>query len=177
MENTFEKIIRIGTQKECNSRGVEIDADIFCKIEYRAKKDPEKFELSISGVIAPLSNGNCLGSCGQINMGLNVDEITPAPNWDKDKIEQLLKVWDEWHLNDMNAATRDMKDAGWLELAKKNIYKWSLIRTDEAQKEYEALKAEIVNNAVNDDNHPLDEKNSPEFKTEKEARDYMEKIK
>lgn len=153
----FKKIIRIGTQKEYDSRGKEVEADIFCKIEYRDKGKDNKFELSISGVIGPKSNGDCLGSCGQIDMSLSAEDIKPAANWSKTKIKKLLDIWDKWHLNDMNAATPEMKAQGWDKLASKEIFKYSYSMTSDSRKylddikkrcEYAALQGEIA--TIND---------------------------
>lgn len=152
---TFEKIIRIGTQKEYNTRGQEVDADIFCKIEYRAKKEAGKFELSITGVIGPKSNGDALGGCGQIRMNsmAEIEKIKPAPQWTKAKIKQFMQIWDEWHLNDMNACTPEMKAAGWDKLASKEIFKYSFSMTSDNRKrledvrkrcEYAAIKGEVA---------------------------------
>lgn len=153
---TFTKIVRIGTQKEYNNRGLEVDADIFCKIEYRAKKDDAgKFEMRISGVIGPKSNGDALGSCGQIYISsmAEIEKIKPAPHWTKAKIKQFMQIWDEWHLNDMRAATPEMKAAGWVKLASKEIFKYSFSMTRDNRKrlddirkrcEYAAIRGEVA---------------------------------
>lgn len=77
----------------------------YVKIEYKNSN------LRIRGFIAPLLNGNCLGSCGQC-----VDEIregTPADGWTAEMLEKLCNVWDEWHLNDMRPYCQHMKELGW----------------------------------------------------------------
>jgi hypothetical protein len=157
---TFKKIVRIGTQKEYNNRGSKVDADIFCKIEYRAKNDPDKFELSISGVIGPKSNGDALGGCGQICISSmdEINKIKPAPLWNKTKIKKFMQIWDDWHLNDMNAATPDMKKAGWVDLASKEIFKYSFHRTDEAQKEYEQLERALIDAGIDQVICPLNDR-------------------
>lgn len=141
----FKKVVRLGTQKEYNRDGILVNADIFCKIEYTGG---EKGKLSISGVIGPKSNGDALGSCGQICMGLSVDEISPAKGWGKTKIKQFLSVWDQWHLNDMSPATKAMKDAGWLELAEKPIYKYSYSLTMDSRKWKEDIEARLKQAAI-----------------------------
>lgn len=163
----FKKIIRIGTQKEYNNRGVEVPADIFCKIEYRDKGKDGKFELSISGVIGPKSNGDALGGCGQIDMSLDVAAISPAPQWSKTKIKELLKVWGRWHLNDMNAATADMKAAGWDKLASKEIFKYSFARTDEAHKEREQLERALIDAGIDGVLCPLNDRQKRLLKSER----------
>ena len=88
--------------------------DVYCKVEFKDDK------LSISGVIAPLPNGNALGGCGQIDMEFEhrnpadndkryadnlimADDIKFAKGWDKEKRFDFLEVWKNWHLNDMQA--------------------------------------------------------------------------
>ena len=77
----------------------------------------EDGKLSISGVIGPLANGDCRGSCGQIDGGFKhrsqeqddkrytdltpADSIEYAPNWDAEKWLDLLDIWKEYHLNDL----------------------------------------------------------------------------
>lgn len=80
---------------------------VFAKIEYSADG-----RLSISGVVGPRANGDCAGSCGQINMSfkeynkrgyMTLDELRLAPGWTREKLRQFFDVWDRWHLNDMRA--------------------------------------------------------------------------
>jgi len=105
----MEKIMRIGTVKTYDGR----DASIFIKAEF------ENGKFSMSGVIGPLSNGDALGGCGQINMEfdhrnkkdnddryselITPDKITFADGWNAEKFYDLLDVWEKWHLNDMKA--------------------------------------------------------------------------
>lgn len=98
---------------DMHSKIIEVPA--FVKIEYKEKKPGEKV-LSITGVIGPMRNGDCRGSCGQC-----IDEISdgiPADGWDVDMIKKLCKIWERWHLNDMNAACEHQRAAGWIEKAK-----------------------------------------------------------
>jgi hypothetical protein len=81
-------------------------------------------KLSISGVEGALPSGNCLGSCGQIDMHLRTENRHAngwkyMPGWTPSKMTKLLEIWDRWHLNDMKAGTskqeafiRDWKAAG-----------------------------------------------------------------
>lgn len=81
--------------------------------------------LSISGVEAPLSNGNCLGSAGQIIMGFKeydnrgyetLDDIKPEmlnEGWNKENLKQFFDIWDKWHLNDMRSACEHQRALGW----------------------------------------------------------------
>jgi hypothetical protein len=75
-------------------------APVFCKIEYKDNK------LSITGVEAPLKNGDCLGGCGQIVDTLKYDlSLQPEEGWDEDMIAKFVSIWERWHLNDMNAGS------------------------------------------------------------------------
>lgn len=68
--------------------------------------------LSITGVEGPRSNGDALGGCGQINMSLREEdrsEWTYNAGWDAAMMDQLLKVWDRWHLNDTTAGTPEQE--------------------------------------------------------------------
>ena len=99
---SFTKVVRIGTMLPPWRK---VPYSIFCEIKFVNGADGNK--LSITGVEGPTAGGNCVGSCGQIEMHLKdeLDKITPAPGWDAAKIEQFFKVWDRWHLNDMKAGS------------------------------------------------------------------------
>ena len=79
---TINKVVRIGDRT-------------FCEIKFDGKR------LSITGVIKPMRQGGC-EACGQI-----YDEIKDvkeyAPGWTQGMAEKFVKVWQRWHLNDMNA--------------------------------------------------------------------------
>lgn len=75
---------------------------VFVHIKFKDGK------LSITGVEGPMSNEDCLGSCGQIDMTLREDnhaDWTFQPGWNLTKMARLLEIWDRWHLNDMQAGT------------------------------------------------------------------------
>ena len=95
----FKKIVRLGTQPEYHRRRDDYSANVFCKIEY------VNGELSISGVVGPMSNGDAVGSCGQIIIDNDFTQIKPAPGWNKDMIQQFREVWDKWHLNKLQAGS------------------------------------------------------------------------
>lgn len=113
----MKKIVRIGKVKESG-----ILASIFCKIEIKEGK------LSISGVIGPKSDGNCYGSCGQIDIEfahrnssdnddryskpIQPSEIQFAPGWNTEKWFDFLDIWKRWHLNDMRPGCEHQKDWG-----------------------------------------------------------------
>lgn len=91
--NDFRKIVRIGTVNLGRSF-----ASLYCEIRYKEGR------LSITGVEGPTASGNARGSCGQVVMHpWNVNKY--APGWDRAKKIQFRKVWNEWHLNDMQAGT------------------------------------------------------------------------
>ena len=141
----FIKIIRVGTQGEYNRQGNLAQGDVFCKISFEDSK------LSITGVIAPLSNGDANGSCGQIYDSINIDVFNEG--WNKTKLAKFIAIWKEWHLNDMNAYSLDMKAQGWDKLASNEIFKYSFSMTSDARKwladikercQYAALNNEIA---------------------------------
>lgn len=143
MEN-FKKVVRIGTQEEYALRGDSTrQANIYCKIEYKDGK------LSISGVIGPKIGGDCLGSCGQIDESIKPDHF--APGWNKTKLKKFLEIWGEWHLNDTCAYTPEMKAAGWHELARKEIYKYSFSITSDNRKRLADIKKRCEYAAVNEE--------------------------
>jgi hypothetical protein len=82
---------------------------VFIEIEYN------NGNLSLHGVEGPLSSGNCLGGCGQINGTLqkdNPNEWKFTPGWNNSKVQELLNIWDRWHLNDMRAACEHQRERG-----------------------------------------------------------------
>lgn len=98
MEN-FTKVLRIG---ETRSPGTY--CDMFVKVEYASGK------LSITGVEGPMRNGDAKGSCGQIIMH-DWEIVNYAPGWDASKVAKLRQVWEDWHLNDMQAGTPEQTEA------------------------------------------------------------------
>jgi hypothetical protein len=98
----MHKIVRLGTRKIYGGRSYSV----YCEITIKDGK------LSIHGVEGPLASGNCLGSCGQIDMGgLEMDSY--APGWSAELVEQFADVWDRWHLNDMQAGCEHQRALGW----------------------------------------------------------------
>lgn len=100
MTITIDKVVRLG---QCP------DGNIYCKIKFADGK------LSITGVVGPHSNGDCKGSCGQIDMSYRegaLDPIAPAPGWDAERIAYFMSLWDRWHLNDMKAGSPAQRE--WL---------------------------------------------------------------
>jgi hypothetical protein len=145
MTQPFKKTVFIGSQPEWYRGNETHPAKVFCKIEVK-EKEKSGLCLSISGVIGPLSNGDAIGSCGQIYDSIDIK--TFAPGWNKTKLQKFLSIWRDHHLNDMNAATPEMKKAGWCELASKEIFKFSYIQTNEASKRRKELQANATQAAL-----------------------------
>ncbi len=105
----FKKVVRIGTTKTGGGRWYSI----FCTIQYG------EGVLSITGVEGPLPNGGCLGGCGQINDTIRNElrqaygEFKPAPGWSIGRILEFLKMWDDWHLNNLHAGCEHQRNLGW----------------------------------------------------------------
>lgn len=86
----FVRVIRPGSVKTYDNTS----QSLYCKIKYNDGK------LSITGVVGPMSNGDCRGSAGQNSEELkNITKI--APGWTQEMINRLYDVWERWHLNDM----------------------------------------------------------------------------
>lgn len=86
--------------------------------------------LSIHGVIGPLSNGNCKGSAGQCSDSIR--EGTPAKGWTREMLDRFCDIWDEWHLNDMRPYCEHQKTLGWDELASEKVTLYHYSLTNEA---------------------------------------------
>lgn len=104
--SSIQKVVRIGSYKDDYHAQ---SMPVFCKIEYTNGK------LSISGVVAPLSNGDARGSCGQMYDSIieNLDAFTFAQGWDKVKAFQFVEYWKAWHLNDLRAGCEHQRALGW----------------------------------------------------------------
>lgn len=82
--------------------------------------------LSITGVEAPLSNGDCRGSAGQIDSLMDetyLANITLEPGWTMEQVEKLLAVWRDYHLNDMKPGCDHWAEQGSDNREKLVIYK------------------------------------------------------
>ena len=97
---SFNKVVNPGSIKTYGDRW----AKVYVNIEYNAEDD----ELSITGVVGPLSSGNAIGSCGQIQDELlNIEKYEDG--WDYDKVRKLQHVWENYHLNGMHAGTMEQE--------------------------------------------------------------------
>lgn len=96
------KIVGLGTKPG--------SGNIYCKIEIT--KDGR---LSINGVEGPKANGDCIGSCGQINMHLQGEQnqIVLAPGWTRPMLARFFEIWQNWHLNDMNPGCAHQVGPAW----------------------------------------------------------------
>jgi hypothetical protein len=113
----MEKIINPIMKKNYNGRYY----NVFIKIKFTNGK------LSISGVEGPMSNGDCLGSCGQIDMTLSNDNRLDWKfnnEWNDEMMTKLLEIWERWHLNDMKAGT-PKQEAFIREWKKENRYDYT----------------------------------------------------
>lgn len=92
----------------------------FCTISYKDGR------LSIRGVIGPLSNGNCMGSCGQCFEEIGKGQVVDG--WTQSMLDKFCDIWDKWHLNDMRPYCEHQKSLGWDKISqtKVPIYKYKL---------------------------------------------------
>ena len=132
----MRKIINPCKCKVYTRTGNKVERNAFVRIEYKDSK------LSMSGVVAPLSNENCLGSAGQC-----VDEIRnglPTDEWTTEMLNKLCDIWDRWHLNDMRPYCEHMRKLGWAEHTqdKVKIEKWTLTK-EACQKKDNAKKRAV----------------------------------
>lgn len=155
----MKKTIRVGTIEIDTGRNIR-QASIFCKIEFNKDK------FSISGVVGPKSNGDALGSCGQIDMGfehrnqkdndkrysdiIKPKDITFAPGWDAEKWFDFLDVWKKWHLNDMKANCEHQVGPEW-EPQDVTLYHFEL--NEDTEREVKQAKSEALK--VLEDGNPF----------------------
>jgi len=100
---TLNKILLLGTVEEYDNHNRKVAAKVFVKVEYRDER------LNMTGVVGPTRDGNCLGSCGQIDMSLSsweqYSQITSAEGWGIPMYARLFDIWGRYHLNDLQAGT------------------------------------------------------------------------
>lgn len=99
---TFTKTVRLGVLHEpWTTRG----QNVHCTIKYVDGR------LSITGVIGAKRNGDCTGSCGQINgdlfwsLAMSNARLDLAPGWGGLALRKFLLAWHDYHLNDMCAGS------------------------------------------------------------------------
>lgn len=106
----FSRVLRPGSVFPWS--GAKSSCLLFLRVEYREPQREDKHrELSISGVVGPLRNGNAIGSCGQIELS-KLDFKSYAEGWDAATVARLDSVWKAWHLNGMRAGCQHQR-AGW----------------------------------------------------------------
>ena len=112
----------------------------FCKIEWDGTK------LSITGVIGPMSNGDCRGSCVQCTDEIRDGTPISAEGWTREMVDKFCDIWDRWHLNDMNPCCEHQRKLGWMDQAREpmTLYHYKLRPEAEAKKKM-AEKAALTN--------------------------------
>ena len=129
---------------------------ITLEIEIKEKSGREHFQtvdltpitppalcLSISGNIGSQGGGQINETLEKLTLDNSIDY---RPGWNADRLNQLLKVWERWHLNDMKAGCRHQNESG--ESRKKltiitprvNVWK---IRSDDARLRMERVLKNI----------------------------------
>ncbi len=102
IDSTFTKIFHPGMVDVGYADGRKVA--IFIKVVY-----DDEGELHITGVEGPRVTGNCAGSAGQIDMNYTpefIDEkVRLDKTWTRDQLNELLRIWDRWHLNYMKSGT------------------------------------------------------------------------
>lgn len=97
-------------------------ANAFVEVTFKNGK------LSLHGVIGPTSNGNCKGSCGQIQQEIRKGIPNEKDGWTQELLSELCDVWAAWHLNDMHPECKHQRALGWNDTARTQvkIYNWEL---------------------------------------------------
>lgn len=90
--------------KVINPGKIEDKYNVFVKISFADGR------LSISGVEGPRRDGNCYGSCGQIQG--EIKNWTPAEGWSQDMLNTLFFIWETYHPNDLTPNCQHMRDSG-----------------------------------------------------------------
>jgi len=71
--------------------------------------------LSMSGVVGPRADGDCHGGCGQIKKEVKklLDDPLGKLLVPKEKIQRIVDIWENYHLNDMQAGCEHQRQLGW----------------------------------------------------------------
>lgn len=114
MKKEEKKVVYIGDILD----GTKLPVFIEICIEFSGTWPRQKIErFSMHGVVAPMKNGDAKGSCGQI-----YDEIRESvfektleysKGWDEVSVLGLLRLWDDYHLNDLQAGCEHQRALGW----------------------------------------------------------------
>lgn len=62
-------------------------------------------QLCITGVIDPKANGDSHGPSGQLLLDGHLSLETLYPGWTPEMVGRLFQIWDEYHLNNMQAGS------------------------------------------------------------------------
>lgn len=133
----MKKVINPCKCEVYTSRGTTQMVNAYVEIVY------EDGKLSLHGVVGPMSNGDCRGSCGQCNK--EISKGVPTAGWTDEMIQKLCDIWDKWHLNDMRAYCQHQKELGWNEQAREEITLYHYTITTEASDAQRRAKQEALN--------------------------------
>lgn len=103
-DQPWKRVVTPGFHHEDWWRGGRRAIDVFVEIEYQFQRN-QKWGLSITGVDGPKTNGDAVGSCGQIDMSLDLTALRRHKGWDRPMLAKLRDVWKRWHLNGMTAGS------------------------------------------------------------------------
>lgn len=106
----------------------------FVKIEF------DNGRLSMTGVVGPKNNGDCWGSAGQCYDALLNGAPKDADGWTDEMLKKLVRIWEEWHLNDIRPYCSHQKELGWRELARKEVTLYHYRLTDKASRKQKAAE-------------------------------------
>jgi hypothetical protein len=93
--------------------------------------------LSICGNIGRDQCGQCQDSIKELMIG---DNIKYQNGWTKTKLAKVLKVWDEWHLNDMHPECEHQAKDGTLEEARQEVTLYGYTLKSEVSSQQRAIK-------------------------------------
>lgn len=128
----MKKIINPCKCKVFTSNNERVFRNAFAEINFKEGK------LSIHGVVAPLSNGNCLGGAGQCISSFEDVNNQLNDGWTREMLNKFCQIWHEWHLNDMRPYCEHQKELGWDKKAKEKIILYHYKLTKEAEKKRKA---------------------------------------
>jgi len=95
-------------KRVCNPGFVNVGTGISARLYVTIQFD-KAGRLSLTGVEGPKSNGDCSGSCGQLDM--HPWEFTRyCDGWTPEMVHKLREVWTRWHLNDMRAGCEHQRN-------------------------------------------------------------------
>lgn len=100
-ETRMDKVVCLGIAKD---EYYDRFSPLYCRIQYDGER------LSITGVHGPLPNGDVRASapagrsCGQLSLPDYSFKRFEA-GWNHEKVNMLAFIWENFHLNDMNAGT------------------------------------------------------------------------